>query len=198
MAIRDHAELVKADDKRMPTTARELFDALPEMPGFRAHVIEGNLIVSPVGTPEHADCAMELYAALLPIMRANGWKGRSGNVDVCIDGPRDPVEPDFVLAPSDCPRWGDRELLSSGLIMVAEVVSAGSTHSDRVEKPAVYATGQVPIYLLIDPVAKPPAVTVFSEIKDGAYSTTTTVSIGSPLRLPDPIDFELDTSIFKA
>ncbi|MER6946167.1 Uma2 family endonuclease [Nonomuraea sp. NPDC000554] len=130
-------------------------------------------------------------------MDTHGWEAFTGNVGVCVDGPREPVAPDFVLSPPDCPRWGDRELLSSGLIMVAEVVSAGSAVRDRLEKPAVYATGSVPIYLLIDPVAQPPALTVYSDIKDGAYSATTTVSIGSPLRLPDPVDFELDTSIFK-
>ena len=37
-----------------------------------------------------------------------------------------------------------------------------------------------------------------SDIRDGAYRTTATVEVGTPLRLPAPIDFELDTSIFKA
>ncbi|MFG1683364.1 Uma2 family endonuclease [Nonomuraea sp. NPDC049269] len=88
--------------------------------------------------------------------------------------------------------------MSSGLIMVAEVVSAGSTLRDRVEKPPLYAAGGVPIYLLMDTVAEPPSVTVYSDIRDGAYRTTSTVEVGTPLRLPAPIDFELDTSIFKA
>ncbi|GAA4505232.1 Uma2 family endonuclease [Nonomuraea ferruginea] len=200
MAIRhdEYAKLAPTSKKRMPETARELFDALPELPGFRADVIEGNLIVSPVGTPEHADCAMELYRALWPVMDEHGWKGRAGNVDVCIEGPREPVEPDFVLAPHDCPRWGERELRSSGLIMVAEVVSTGSAIRDREEKPPLYATGGIPIYLLIDLVAKTPSVTVYSEIGDSGYLARATVPIGTPLRLPAPIDLELDTSIFKA
>ncbi|GGO71079.1 Uma2 family endonuclease [Nonomuraea cavernae] len=197
-AIRQHhTELVPSNDKRLPETARELFDALPELPGFRADVIEGNLIVSLVGTPEHADCAMALYRVLIPVMDEHGWKGRAGNVDVCVEGPREPVEPDFVLAPPDCPRWGERELRSSGLIMVAEVVSAGSALRDRVEKPPLYATGGVPIYLLIDLLAEPPSVTVHSEPRDGAYLARATVPVGSPLRLPSPIDVELGTSVFK-
>ncbi|WP_433517171.1 Uma2 family endonuclease [Nonomuraea sp. CA-143628] len=184
--------------KELPRTARDLFNALPELPGFRAEVIEGNLIVSPVGTPEHADHAVALLLALLPVINEHGWRGRPGSVDVCIEGPRDPVQPDFVLAPADCPRWGDRELLSSGLIMVAEVVSAGSTLRDRVEKPPLYASGGVPIYLLIDMVATPPAITVYSDIRDGAYRTSATVEVGTPLLLPHPIDVKLETTIFTA
>ncbi|MCA2219974.1 Uma2 family endonuclease [Nonomuraea aurantiaca] len=182
--------------KELPRTARELFDVLPELPGFRAEVIEGTLIVSPVGTPEHARCAMRLYRALMPVMDEHGWEGWTGNVDVCIEGPREPTEPDFVLAPTDCPRWGDRELLSSGLIMVAEVASTGSAPRDRNEKPTLYATGGVPIYLLIDMVAAPPTLAVYSDIRDGAYRTTTTVEVGTSLLLPHPIDVKLDTTIF--
>ncbi|MBG0813210.1 Uma2 family endonuclease [Planomonospora sp. ID82291] len=180
----------------LPSTARELFDALPQLPGLRTEVIDGSLIVSPVGTPEHARIAMRLYSALLPIIEERGWDGFSGNVDVSIDGPRDPVEPDFVLAPADCPRWGTRELLSSGLFMVAEIVSPGSVIDDRDRKPDLYAMGLVPVMLLIDPVAAPATVTVFSDPKGGEYQTVSRVAVGSPLHLPAPVDFTLDTSIF--
>ncbi|MBB4940076.1 Uma2 family endonuclease [Streptosporangium album] len=183
--------------KPLPGTARELFDALPQLPGLRTEVIDGRLIVSPVGTPEHARIAMRLYSALLPLIEERGWDGFSGNVDVCIDGPRDPVEPDFVLAPADCPRWGDRELLSSGLLMVAEIVSPGSVVDDRDRKPDLYAAGLVPVMLLVDPVAAPATVTVFSDPKGGEYQTFSRVSVGSPLHLPDPVGFTLETSVFE-
>lgn len=200
MALRhdQSAQLTPSNNKRLPETARELFDALPELPGFRADVIEGNLIVSPVGTPAHGRAAMRLNRALSALIDERGWEAWAGNVDVCVEGPREPVEPDFVLAPLDCPLWGERELLSSKLIMVAEVVSKGSAIRDREEKPPLYATGGIPIYLLIDPIAKSPSVTVYSEIGDGEYLASATVPFGTPLRLPAPIGFELDTSIFKA
>jgi Uma2 family endonuclease len=141
---------------------------------------------------------MRLNRALDALMDEKGWESWVGNVDVCIEGPREPVEPDFVLAPNDCPLWGERELRSSGLIMVAEVVSTGSAHRDRAEKPALYATGGIPVYLLIDTLEVPAKVTVHSDIGDGAYQAVTQVTVGTPLHLPKPIDVELDTSIFKA
>jgi Uma2 family endonuclease len=178
-------------------TTRDIYDALPPLPGLRAQIIEGTLIVSPVGTPEHGWHAMALSFALYEVMAKNDWRAYAGNVDICIDGPRDPVLPDYVLAPKNCRRWGDRELLSSDLVMVAEVVSPGSARLDREDKPRVYAKGGVPVFLLIDPLTTSPSITVFSDIDDGAYQTLHKVAVGTPLHLPDPVNFELDTSIFK-
>lgn len=182
----------------MPHTARELLDALPPLPGFRAEVIEGNLIVSPMGSPEHTFMAVNLHNVLLPLSLERGWLAAPGGLSVCIEGPRDALVPDYTLLPPRCPRWGRGELLSSGLIMVAEVVSPSSTHIDREEKRRLYAVGRVPLYLLIDPLPEVPAVTVHSDIKDGGYRSIATVPIGKPLHLPAPVDFELDTSIFMA
>ena len=53
-----------------------------------------------------------------------------------------------------------------------------------------------PISLLIDGVAEPPSVAVYSDFDDGVYRTRTEVPMGKPLRLPHPVGFELDTSVF--
>ncbi|MGJ6964633.1 hypothetical protein ACSDR0_22225 [Streptosporangium sp. G11] len=50
--------------------------------------------------------------------------------------------------------------------------------------------------LLVDPIAAPPTVTVLSDPEGGAYQTVTRVQLGKPLRIPSPVDFDLDTSIF--
>lgn len=184
-------------EQPLPSTPRELFDALPHLPGLRTEIINGRLIVSPVGTPEHGRAAMRLFRLLIPIIDERGWEAFAGNVDVCIDGTRDPLEPDFVLAPLNCTRWGGRELLSSGLKLVAEVVSPGSAYDDRELKPDIYAGGGVPVMLLVDPLAESGTVTVFSEPKEGRYRVISTVTFGREIYIPDPIDFTLDTSVFK-
>ncbi|SNT09350.1 Endonuclease, Uma2 family (restriction endonuclease fold) [Streptosporangium subroseum] len=184
------------EDTSPARTARDLFETLPPTPGFRAEVIDGNLIMSPVGTPEHSWSATLLSYALQPVVMERKWRAHVGGVNVCIDGPRDSLIPDFVLAPADCPRWGTLELLSSGLILVTEVVSPGSARVDRDDKPRIYAAGGVPIMLLVDPIAASPAVTVLSDPQDGAYQIVTRVQMGKPVRLPSPVDFDLDTSIF--
>ncbi|MEU4574736.1 MULTISPECIES: Uma2 family endonuclease [Nonomuraea] len=180
-----------------PHHLRDVFDALPPLPGVRAEVIEGKVILSPLGTPEHHRMAMELAYELLPLSRERGWWQSAGGVSLCIEGPRDSYQPDYLLAPADCPRWGHLELLSSGIFVAAEVVSPSSAHDDRQEKPKGYAVGKVPIYLLIDPIGDEPGVTVYSKPVDGAYTSMTKVTVGSPITLPEPVGFELDTSIFK-
>ncbi|WP_344988887.1 Uma2 family endonuclease [Nonomuraea helvata] len=169
----------------------------PPLPDRRVEVIEGKLLMSPMGSPEHTWMAVALDHVLWPFYRERGWLGAPGGLNICIEGPRDSLAPDFALVPPDCPRWGVGELLSSGVLMVAEVVSPSSVYTDRVEKRRTYALGRVPIYVLIDPVADEPSVTVFSEIKDDAYEVAVTEQIGAPIMLPAPVDFELDTSIFK-
>ncbi len=189
--------LAPVPERPLPGTPRELFDSLPPLPGLRTEIIDGRLIVSPVGTPEHGQAAMHLFRAFIPLLDERGWRAWAGNVDVCIDGSRDPVEPDFVLAPKDCPRWGERELLSSGLMLVAEVVSKGSAEDDRLKKPAIYAGGGVPVMLLVDPLTRPASVTVYSDPKEGRYQVTSTVPFGREIHVPHPIGFTLDTSVFE-
>ncbi|MEU7877244.1 Uma2 family endonuclease [Microbispora bryophytorum] len=189
--------LAPVPERPLPGTPRELFDSLPPLPGLRTEIIDGRLIVSPVGTPEHGQAAMHLFRAFIPLLDERGWRAWAGNVDVCIDGSREPVEPDFVLAPKDCPRWGERELLSSGLMLVAEVVSKGSAEDDRLKKPAIYAGGGVPVMLLVDSLTRPASVTVYSDPKEGQYQVTSTVPFGREIHVPHPIGFTLDTSVFE-
>ncbi|MFC0864964.1 Uma2 family endonuclease [Sphaerimonospora cavernae] len=189
--------LAPVPGRPLPSTPRALFDALPPLECLRAEIIDGRLTVSRLGTIEHARAAMQLFESLIPIIDERGWHAWTRNVDVCIDGTHEPVVPDFVLAPVNCTRWGGRELLSSGLKLVAEVVSPGSAHDDRELKPDIYARGGVPVMLLIDPLAESGTVTVFSEPKEGRYQVISTVTFGREIYIPDPIDFTLDTSVFK-
>ncbi|MEV0620763.1 Uma2 family endonuclease [Nonomuraea sp. NPDC050404] len=197
MAIEPPATQPDKPDQHTPQTARELFDALPPLPGFRVEVIDGKLIVSPAGSPEHTWQALDLHNALLPLSLDRGWRSTPGSLSLCIEGPRDSVIPDYSLIPPDCPRWGN-EFLSSWVIMAAEVISPSSIRTDREDKLRLYALGKVPIYLLIDTITSSPGATVHSDLDEGRYRATTTVPLGKPLHLPSPIDFDLDTSIFMA
>jgi hypothetical protein len=182
--------------KATPGNLRALYDhLLPHLGRWRAEAINGRLVMSPVGTPEHQWISVLLTDAFMPLARERGWRVFAG-LDVCLPGSRDPYEPDFVMAPKNAPRWGDREIFTDGLVMVGEVVSKGSAEDDRDHKPGIYAGGGVPVMLLIDVLCEPPAVTVYSHVKEGRYSRTTRVELGEKLHIPDPVGFDLDTSIF--
>ncbi|MEU8136836.1 Uma2 family endonuclease [Streptodolium elevatio] len=80
--------------------------------------------------------------------------------------------------------------------LVVEVVSAGreSQVNDRLVKPGGYASGPVPLYLLIDPLRR--EVTLFSDPKNNAYQTSTKVKYGDEISFPEPFKGVLDTAIF--
>ncbi|MGV9777517.1 Uma2 family endonuclease [Streptosporangium sp. NPDC003464] len=84
---------------QLPRTPRELFESLPPTLCLRAEIIDGNLLLSPSGTPQHARIARRLSRALIPVEDENGWESFTGDVDVRIEGPRDTVIPDYCLAP---------------------------------------------------------------------------------------------------
>jgi Uma2 family endonuclease len=177
------------------TTLREVYDSLADRTTLRVEIINERLIVSPKPSPEHQDLAGTLYFILRPHAAENGWKAWPG-VGICVEGSRVPYEPDFGMAPLDAPRWGGREIYASAMVMVAEVVSHGSTDTDRDDKPVLYAAAGIPVFLLIDSIIESPTVTVFSEPKDGVYTVSSTVSMGKEIHLPDPVDFTLDTGLF--
>ena len=173
---------------------RALYDHLvPHLGRWRAEAIDGSLVVSPIGSPDHQWTGGLLFQTLLAVARERGWRAWPG-LDVCVPGSRLPYQPDFVMAPKDAPRWGDREVFTDGLIMVGEVVSPGTKRTDRDIKPGVYADGGVPILLLVDPLCEPPTVTGFSEPKDGHYTRSTSVEMGEKLHIPEPVDFVFDTA----
>jgi len=91
------------------------------------------------------------------------------------------------------PTFGNNELLGHGVLLAAEVVSPHSQRRDRVTKLRAYAQGRVPLYLLVDQLADPATVTLFSEPDESSYRTCTPATAGQALRLPEPFGIALDT-----
>jgi Uma2 family endonuclease len=96
--------------------------------------------------------------------------------------------------PKDAPGFDENELLGPGVLLVAEVVSPHSRREDREVKPQAYARGGILLYLLIDKLADPPGVTLFSRPGADGYARRQTATAGQPLRLPRPFGIALDTA----
>jgi Uma2 family endonuclease len=177
-------------------SAEELYESLDPIPGFRVELLDGRLVMTPLGTRRNQRVTYRLVEAFWDVAHRNGWEILTPAA-VYIEATRDRPEPDLVIAPPDSPDCNDHEMFSYGAVLVAEVVSPSSKHDDREHKPRYYALGEVPLYLLVDVEADPRCVTLFSDPAGGAYRSRTEVPLGGRLSLPEPFGMTLDTACLK-
>lgn len=165
--------------------------------GFRAELIEGEIVVSPAPDGDHEHYFSRLIKQVLrkssTDMDVSGNKGlklpRGG---LC---PKNYVIPDATFAPEElnlylgAPSW----MPPAGVAMVAEVTSTKADR-DRTTKRHCYARAGIPLYVLVD--REKSTVTLFSDPKNDDYAKTLSVTFGTVLPLPAPFGFDLDTADF--
>jgi Uma2 family endonuclease len=164
-----------------------------DLPGHRVELIDGQIVVSPTARVWHSAVVDVLIDQLVAVKQRRGWRFHV-YLTVHIEPTRERLIPDLMIAPPDAPQFGDAELLSGGVLLVAEVVSPSSRRQDREVKPRAYAQGRVPLYLVIDKLADPPAVTLHHDPGPDGYRDRQRATAGQPLRLPEPFGVALDTA----
>ena len=184
-----------------PLTQEEVllegFLALDTPEGFRAELIEGEIVVTPPPDGEHEKYISRIVRQVIKRsvteMDFSGNKGlrlRSG--EAC---PKNHVVPDVTLAPLERDLFGgaDSWMPCDGVAMVLEVTST-KPKADREAKRRCYARGGIPLYLLVDRDAA--SVTLFSDPEKDDYRELCTRPFGKPLTLPAPFAFDLETTDF--
>ncbi|WP_200842321.1 Uma2 family endonuclease [Actinomadura sp. K4S16] len=177
----------------------EGFLALDTPEGFRAELIDGEIVVTPPPLGDHEDWIAELSLQIVrDTPRRFHWAGQKGLVIPGDDEHRENrVIPDMVIAPAElrlfrgAPEWMRVE--PEGIAMVVEVTSS-RPENDREGKRYGYARAGIPLYLLIDRDER--KVLLFSGPDGGDYAHIDQVQFGKPLPLPEPFDIDLDTSAF--
>jgi Uma2 family endonuclease len=87
-------------------------------------------------------------------------------------------------------------LPGEALSLVGELTSPATRGNDLHVKVDIYGRASVPVYLLFD--MKDQRLTVYSDpAPDHGYQSQVSVEFGKPVHVPDPFDFELDTTAFK-
>ncbi|TVL92526.1 Uma2 family endonuclease [Streptomyces sp. SAJ15] len=173
------------------------FLALNTPEGYRAELIEGEILVTPPPDGDHEDYLSTLVKQVFH--RSATDMSHSGNKGLVVPGvmsrAANHVIPDATFAPRElrpfrgAPPWME----SAGVAMVVEV-TAGRLTVDRVVKRKGYARAGIPLYLLID--RDESMVTLFSQPEGRDYTDAHSTAFGKPLPLPAPFDFELDTADF--
>ncbi|MGJ5750969.1 Uma2 family endonuclease [Streptomyces puniciscabiei] len=191
MTAMAHEPLTQAD------VLLEGFLALDTPEGFRAELIEGEIVVTPPPDGDHEDCIGLILNQV--IKRSRTDMQFSGNKGLKLKSggrcPKDHVIPDGTFAPSELRlfRGADPWMPSDGVAMVLEVTSTKPT-ADRDAKRHCYARAGIPLYLLVDRDTS--SVTLFSDPRNEDYRQHSTVPFGKSLALPEPFGFELETTDF--
>ncbi|WP_228266249.1 Uma2 family endonuclease [Microlunatus elymi] len=164
--------------------ALDEWNALDPIEGRRLELVDGVVIVSPRPKILHAAVAgrlMQLFGAesllLLP------------EPEVVIAGERPSTVrvPDLVLpretAPADDARFDASEVL-----LVIEIVSAGSRRTDYIAKRYDYAHAGIPYYWIVDPDDRD---VLCLELADGTYRELP-VTVDDTVVLPRPVPITVD------
>ncbi|MEV8065313.1 Uma2 family endonuclease [Streptomyces sp. NPDC085995] len=175
----------------------EGFLALDTPEGFRAELIEGDIVVTPPPDGDHEDYIGLIVSQVVRRSRTDmqfsgnkGLKLRSGG-----HCPKNHVIPDGTFAPAErrLYRGADPWMPCTGVAMVLEVTST-KPEADRETKRRCYARGGIPLYLLVD--RETAMVTLFSEPEKDDYLRSLKRSFGDALPLPEPFAFDLDSAEF--
>ncbi|RPK85652.1 hypothetical protein EES46_22265 [Streptomyces sp. ADI98-10] len=175
----------------------EGFLALDTPEGFRAELIEGEIVVTPPPDGDHED-----YIGLIVDQVARRARTRmqfSGNKGLKLRSgggcPKNHAIPDGTFAPLELRlfRGAESWMPCEGVALVVEVTST-KPQADREAKRRCYARGGIPLYLLID--RDESSVTLFSDPENDDYRQVLTIPYGKPLPLPEPFAFDLETGDF--
>ncbi|MFC5674490.1 Uma2 family endonuclease [Streptomyces incanus] len=173
------------------------FVAFDPPEGFRAELVEGELVLTPPPDGEHEEY---LWLIVKQVMKASRTDMQlSGNKGLKLKrggaGPEDHVIPDSTFAPTALRlyRGAAPWMPCEGVAMVVEVTFL-RPRLDRETKRRCYARGGIPLYLLVDREAA--SITLFSTPGRDDYHEQCTRPLGKPLPLPDPFTFDLDTADF--
>jgi Uma2 family endonuclease len=170
------------------------FLALDTPEGYRAELINGEIVVTPPPEGKHESITSTVVRQVIRSsatdMDFSGVKGL-----VLPGAERHHVIPDATFTPrqarlfDDAPSW----MRPQGVAMVTEVTSS-RPEIGREAKRLAYAAAGIPLYLLVDQQRR--QVTLFSEPSRNDYAHAVTVAFGGKIDLPEPFGFTLDTSEF--
>ncbi|MER5864267.1 Uma2 family endonuclease [Kitasatospora sp. NPDC002040] len=164
----------------------EAFLALDTPEGFKAELIEGEIVVTPPPDGDHETAIGRIARQVFQLCTAEiDFAPGKGLI---VPGGR--YIPDATFAEQDAMLGRGSWSEPDGVLLVVEVTSS-RPEKDREAKRKGYASATIPLYLLVD--RQQNRIVLHSEPARGDYRAVNWVPVGEPLPLPAPFDFELRT-----
>jgi Uma2 family endonuclease len=189
--------IVMTREPGAPESTLQYFLSLDTPEGYRAELIDGEIVVTPPPNGNHEHCTSriiaQVFASSATLMDVAGHKG----LVVPAAADQSHLIPDLIFAPRAlnlfraAPSW----MPPDGVVMVVEVTSSSPDH-DRFGKRLGYAAAKIPLYLLVD--RQKGQVTLFSDPVRDDYTALSQVLFGGSIKLPNPFSFTLETEDFAA
>ncbi|MFF2656945.1 Uma2 family endonuclease [Kitasatospora sp. NPDC058032] len=165
----------------------QAFLELDTPPGFKAELIEGEIVVTPPPDGDHEDAIARFARAVAreaaEELYVSGGKG--------LITPNGRFVPDATVAPVGHFRAQESWSSAVGVELVLAVTSTDPV-KDREPRRLGYAAAGIPCYLLID--RGEGRATLFSDPEGGDYTTIHETESGRRIKLPAPFSFTLDTA----
>ncbi|WP_052745623.1 Uma2 family endonuclease [Allosalinactinospora lopnorensis] len=161
--------------------------------GFRAEIIRGTIVMSPVPSFKHGDIVHQIQEQL-----SGRLDNRIARQMYAVASPLDPDDysvPDLAIVPEEVRREEGWLVPADAVDLVVEVVSPTNATNDTTVKPLDYAEWGIPQYLLVDP--RTGAIRLHWDSDGRKYRAQQNIEFGEPLTLQVPLkDIEIDTSDF--
>jgi Uma2 family endonuclease len=170
---------------------RELFDDLELGARYRAELINGRISVRGMPSLRHCLILTWLVYQLRHLGEPRDWTGLgAGGLVLLPSGDR--VRPDLsVVRGTEDLAAGIR---AEDVLLVAEIITDDAHHDSAAAVREGCSRAGIPFYLLIDTLAGPTTVTLYSAPLFDSYRSITQVPAGDKLHLPLPFDTVLDTA----
>jgi Uma2 family endonuclease len=164
--------------------------------GSKVEIIEGIVTMSPSPAVRHNLIASLIHRQLLAVV-PDDWEIFQTQA-VAVPSRLGMFGPDILVVPPLSKADEEASHLPAGMAeLVVEITSQSSAGHDHVKKPAAYAAGGVPLYLLVDRwSADGPTITLYGRPSKKAYRVLWTGQFGQEVPLPEPFNCKLDTSQF--
>ncbi|WP_405019297.1 Uma2 family endonuclease [Kitasatospora sp. NBC_00070] len=165
----------------------EAFLALETPEGFKAELIDGEIIVTPPPDTNHEIAIGRFVRQVFRNCAAD--LDFAPGIGLVVPGGRFIPDGTFIErgAMADRESWSE----PMGVLMVLEVTSS-RPEKDREAKRKGYAAARIPLYLLVDRQRN--ELVLYGDPGAGDYASALRVVLGAVLPLPEPFGFALDTA----